>query len=243
LHFGLEATVPHHAEWEGGRNRKSQETCLWEKSFEGRQKRNRIVKPAIPRSRFFYFADMKIPVLHITRMFLFIALAVAFGYALLAAPNVELVSATIFIDGFAMVVRQGIFVGVATEGIYSMFNPYGPSSPPLWIAQVVSTAITGFFGGILGRNKSAMDKKRMLQIGMAGFLSTLIFAVLTTLSFVFTMASSIKQIIGSFVFGLSFYITHLLSNTVIFLTLVPAVLKVLLKKPNPVHFSTRGKQQ
>jgi uncharacterized membrane protein len=175
-------------------------------------------------------------------MSLFIALGVALGYAHVV-PNVELVSATIFIGGFLLGIKEGIFVGAATEGIYSMFNPYGTPSLPLWFAQVISMALAGAFGGILGKKIFSIHKKQMLTIGMIGFLSTLIFDVLTTLSFVFTMASSIKQIVGSFVFGLSFYMTHLLSNTVIFLTLVPAVLKVSMSRPNPVHLSTRGKQR
>jgi uncharacterized membrane protein len=179
--------------------------------------------------------------LQITRTALFVALGVAMGYAHVV-PNIELVTATIFIGGFLLGIKEGAFIGTAAEGIYSLFNPYGAPSLPLWLAQVISMAIAGSFGGILGKKISLIDKKQIPTIGMAGFLITLNFDVLTTLSFVFTMAFTLKQIVGSFVFGLSFYLTHIISNTVIFFTLVPVILNALRKWTNPIHLSTQGKQ-
>jgi len=170
---------------------------------------------------------MKIPVLHLTRLSMFTALGVTLGYALMSIPNVELVTATVFIAGVVSGVRGGAFVGAVTEGIFSLFHPLGAPSPPLWIAQVLSMAIAGAAGGLFFGSASPLTPSKAIRIGIAGFLCTLNFAVLTTLAYSLTVSFSMKQILASLIFGLGFYVAHLISNTVIFFTVVPAVLKIL----------------
>jgi hypothetical protein len=170
---------------------------------------------------------MKIPVLYLTRLSLFTALGVTLGYALMSVPNVELVTATVFIAGVVSGARGGAFVGAAAEGIFSLFHPLGAPSPPLWIAQVISMAVAGAAGGLFFELGSPLTQSKRFRIGIAGFLCTLNFAVLTTLAYSLTVSFSMKQILASLVFGLGFYVVHLISNTAIFFTIVPAVLKIL----------------
>jgi len=160
---------------------------------------------------------------------LFIALGISLGFALIHIPNVELVTATIFISGYLLGIKEGIVVGLLTETLYSLINPYGMAAPPLFIAQVFSMSLVGGLGGILGRRKTQTELVYHLQLGLTGFIATGIFAVLTTLSFVFFMGFSQKTLFGSFIYGLGFYIIHIVSNTLIFLTIVPVLLKVATK--------------
>ena len=117
-------------------------------------------------------------------------------------------------------------IGAAAEGIFSLFHPLGAPSPPLWIAQVLSMAIAGAAGGLFFGSASPLTPSKAIRIGIAGFLCTLNFAVLTTLAYSLTVSFSMKQILASLVFGVGFYVLHLTSNTVIFFTVVPAVLKI-----------------
>ncbi len=160
-------------------------------------------------------------------MGVFIALGVSLGFALINIPNVELVTATIFISGFLLGVKEGIVVGLLTEALYSLLNPFGMAAPPLFIAQVLSMGIAGFLGGILAKQKSRRSGMAYyLQLGLAGFLTTAIFALLTTLSFVLLINFSLNKLAGSFIYGLGFYIVHIVTNTIIFLTLVPTIINV-----------------
>ena len=164
-----------------------------------------------------------------TLMAAFISLGVAFGYALMHIPNVELVTAIIFISGFILGFREGLLIGWITEFVFSIFHPMGAPLPPLLIAQVLSMGLTGAIGGIVGKAVKIIDIKATVQIGIAGFVSTLIFDILTTLSFLVTVSSTWKQITTGFLAGIIFYAIHLINNTVIFIVLVPLVLRAALK--------------
>jgi hypothetical protein len=201
-------------------------------------------KPAFLReSGFFFRVSMKISLPSLTRLSMFTALGVTMGYALMSVPNVELVTATVFIAGVVSGAGGGAFVGAAAEGIFSLFHPLGAPSPPLWIAQVLSMAVTGAAGGLFFESGSPLTPSKRVRIGIAGFLCTLNFAALTTLAYSWTVSFSLKQILASLVFGLGFYVVHLISNTVIFFTIVPAVLKILSSGILPTEPQFRGKSR
>ncbi len=157
-------------------------------------------------------------------MGLFVALGLSLGFTLLHIPNVEMVTATIFISGYLIGAKEGVIVGTITESLFSLFNPLGAAPPPLLIAQVISMGFAGYLGGILRSWNHPINKMYYIRLGLAGFLSTVIFAVLTTLSFTLLIGLSFHELIGSFIYGLGFYIIHIVSNTLIFLTIVPALL-------------------
>ncbi|MCH7955883.1 MAG: ECF transporter S component, partial [Candidatus Marinimicrobia bacterium] len=51
------------------------------------------------------------------------ALSVAMGYSFIFVPNIEMISASIFISGYLLGVQKGIVVGIVAESIFSAFNP------------------------------------------------------------------------------------------------------------------------
>ena len=123
-----------------------------------------------------------------------IALSVGMGYLFILVPNVEMLTATVFIAGGIVGPVYGLIIGLFAELIYSLFNPFGMAMPPLLIAQVLVFSLIGFVGGVVGRIDIARPVLRWVVLGASGFLLTLIFDVATTLSFaIFTAGTSILR--------------------------------------------------
>ena len=159
-----------------------------------------------------------------------IAMAVVLGYAFMFIPNVEVFTATVFIAGFLVGPVYGFLVGIIAEFIFSFFNPLGAPMPFILAAQVLSMGVAGLAGGLLrnGRWIGLKPLGRILYFGSVGFLITLFFDVLTTLSFsVFMVGLDASKLLATFLPGILFYITHIVVNTIIFSTLVPFILKRL----------------
>ena len=78
------------------------------------------------------------------------------------------------------------------------------ASPPLFIAQVISFALIGLAGGLMGRSHVPSNIIGYLKIGLAGMGLTLMYAVLTTLSFVLFMGFSSQSFLAAFISGLGF---------------------------------------
>ncbi|MBN2202217.1 ECF transporter S component, partial [bacterium] len=162
--------------------------------------------------------------LKLARMALFTALGAALGYALSGVPNVELVTATVFIAGAVLGPREGALVGAAAEALYTSFHPMGAPAPPLWVAQVLGMSLAGMAGGFWRRFPAQSFIRSRYGAAAAGLLCAITFDLLTTASFAFFMHFNLEQIIRSFIFGLWFTFLHAAANTLIFALLVPAVL-------------------
>ena len=177
------------------------------------------------------FSDRK----DIIVMSAFISIIVTVGYIFIWIPNVELVTASIFVAGYLLGVKKGIVIGVFAEFLYSLLNPYGIAQPPLLLAQIISMGIVGCCGGLI-RYLIFNIKNRIIYLillGIAGFFLTTLFDFLTTVSFALFMAETSKKIIASIfssiVYGMPFYFTHIFVNTCIFIIVVPLMIKALQK--------------
>ncbi len=158
---------------------------------------------------------------------MFVALGVALGFVLNRIPNVELVTSTVFLSGYLLGIGKGLAVGVITEVVYSVLNPYGMAALPLLAAQVVSMGVTGLAGGWFGAKRSGERGFLAVKCGLVGFSCTLFFDALTTLSFVPINHFSAKQLAASILIGGWFYAAHLVSNSAIFAVLLPALIRTL----------------
>ncbi|MFQ5631047.1 MAG: ECF transporter S component, partial [bacterium] len=164
---------------------------------------------------------------------LFIALAVGLGYALAQFPNIEMVTAVVFLSGYFMGWRMGAFVGAIAMFIYSTFNPYGIPFLPVLAMQVLSMATSGVAGGIFYRYLN--EQKGWMQIfafALLGFSLTVLYDFLTTLGEVVMIGFSVQDFVLIFqafvarvLIGIGFYILHIFSNTVIFGALLPLILR------------------
>lgn len=164
------------------------------------------------------------PIRHreIILMAIFTALAIAGGLFLAQFPNIELVTVTIFLSGMVLGAMRGAIAGAVAEFLYSFFNPYGAAAPPLLVAQVISMALAGLTGGVI-RNFLNKPRPPLWLFGLAGFSLTFAFDLLTTLSFTVFVGSGLAGFFAALAFGLYFYIAHQVSNTLIFILLLPVL--------------------
>ena len=159
------------------------------------------------------------------------ALSVALGYAFIIVPNVEMISASIFISGYLLGVRKGIIVGLLAESVYSAFNPMGSglAFPFLFGAQLIGMSLFGAAGGMLSgwREKFNFSRTKIFMFAATGFLCTVFYDLLTTLSWPIAAGFKGGQIYATLAFGAIFSSIHLISNTLIFSIIVPSILKAV----------------
>ncbi|MCA9743836.1 MAG: ECF transporter S component [Deferribacteres bacterium] len=166
---------------------------------------------------------------------MFIALAIGLGYALSSFPNIELVTACVFLSGYFLGWRMGTVVGAIAMFIYSAFNPYGMPTPPLLASQIIAMAIAGLTGALLRTPlEMASGRNKVILLAVAGAGLTLLFDFLTTVGDVLflslTMQSSdhiFKIFIARVAFGIGFFVTHIVANTLIFAALLPHFIRKL----------------
>jgi uncharacterized membrane protein len=156
---------------------------------------------------------------------IFIALLLGVGYALAFVPNIELLTAMVFLSGVLMGFKQGIIIGVVGEFLFSALNPMGSGLlfPPMLIAQLIAMAVVSFTGA-LARNYVLSCKrglKSAVIMGGTGFLLTLFYDILVSAAFPISAGFSLRETAGTIVAGLAFSVVHLIGNTLIFLLLVP----------------------
>lgn len=170
---------------------------------------------------------------NLVRAAIFCAMAIAVGYSLMLVPNIELITVTIFLSGLTLNPFWGALVGLVSMGIYSGLNPLGSglSFPPLFFAQVISMSLCGMIGGLLKPLlfTKHYNKSRLAFIAFVGFLVTLIYDVLTLISYPIFSGLGVAGIYASLIKGLGFTLLHELSNAFIFMLTVPRVVKLLKK--------------
>ena len=158
-----------------------------------------------------------------------IALGVGLGYLFSTVPNFELITSTVFIGGTLLGPKRGLLIGTVTEGLYSFLNPYGVAPPPIFIAQITAMGIAGLSGGFLSHKIYPDSAKKIIILGLLGLAFSFNFALLTTFAYAWSIGGSGNAIIISLIRGIHYYILHLVSNTLLFMILVPAVIKITLK--------------
>ncbi len=159
---------------------------------------------------------------------IFTALAIGAGYALLMVPNVELITAIVFISGVWLGVGWGMIIGMTAELVFSVLHPLGSglAVPPLLLAQVVSMGITGLAGGLSAPLIIRWGDSILIKIFLLfnSILLTFIFDSLTTLSFPVSAGFDWPQTKAIFLTGIGFTILHQFSNAFIFVIGIPYVL-------------------
>ena len=152
-----------------------------------------------------------------------IALCVAMGYLFLYVPNVEMITASVFLAGAIMGPGYGLLIGIISETMFSVFNPYGMPIPTMLAAQVAVFGLIGATGGLLRKNM--IDRRmRFVCCALAGLTLTLIYDMLTTLSFSLTLADvNLQKLTGIFASGMLFSAIHIGVNVLIFTLIVPVL--------------------
>ncbi len=165
---------------------------------------------------------------HIILIAIFIALAVAVGQD--PIPNVELVSATIFLSGMMLGAKNGVLVGAMATFLFSFFNAYGPAAPPLLVAQIISMMLVGLAGGWM-RHLWGEQIPPAWLLGFAGWALTFVYDLLTTLSSIIIVATGRTGFITAVASGFYFFLLHQASNLLIFALVLPYLLRRLRRLP------------
>jgi hypothetical protein len=162
---------------------------------------------------------------HIAFSGIFIALILGVGYALAFVPNVELVTAMIFLAGTLMGLKRGLLIGILGELLFSALNPMGSGLlfPPLLIAQILAMTVVCLTGTllqsyILNWKISALN---VVLIGAIGFLLTLFYDILVSAAYPLSAGFKPRETIATIMAGLAFSVIHIISNTAVFIILVP----------------------
>lgn len=140
---------------------------------------------------------------------LFSATAIGLGYALAPIPNVELITATLFLSGYILSWKYGIYSAVITYLVFSIFNPFGFSHPLLLSAQIIG-GITAVIAGNISRKY-----KNLIIFILSGFLITLFYDVITNIAGYLVFVSE-QTLIVYIAGGIIFCLIHIISNIFIF---------------------------
>lgn len=169
----------------------------------------------------------------------FSALAVVLGYMLAYIPNIEIFTLMIFLAGFVMNKKEGAIVGLLSSTIFTFFNPFGPSPPPLFFYQLAHYSLTGALGGFTRdylSNKKYFKPSEdlyifqiMLIFGVLGASITFIYDILSTLFGSFIVSITIEYIIASYLSGIIFTTIHLVGNILGFIFLLPGLIQLIIK--------------
>ncbi len=160
-----------------------------------------------------------------------IALAVSVNYLLASIPNVELMTALIFVTGALLGWKYGLAAGLIAEGLFSIFNPFGPAPLPVFMFQVLGMMVAGLVGGMVSpvwlQKSTVSSPVRYGLLGGLGALLSLQFDLMTTLGTALAMGFSGTGFIGLLTIGMVFYAIHVISNAIIFAVLVPVLVRVM----------------
>jgi len=156
---------------------------------------------------------------------IFIGLAVSLGYLLSPVPNVELITTAIFLGGYLTDIFSGGVIGALSFLIYGYFNPFGSSPLPLLISQITGGIIIGITGSLCKR----FNKISPVFLAVVGFLVTSTYDIITSASG-FIFFPSKKTFLAYIIAGLSFSLIHIISNTLIFGSIVFLTIKRLKRR-------------
>jgi len=156
----------------------------------------------------------------IALMSLWAGLIVTVGMVFALIPNMELVILSAFLGGIALGPKRGFIVAFIGEAIFSALNPIGSGLgfPILYGFQVFTIGLSGLVGGLTSRffAREGHYLQFSILLGITGFLLTLIYDVLTALSFPISSGMTEGTIWATLTTGLVFFTMHLVSNTLLF---------------------------
>jgi hypothetical protein len=165
-------------------------------------------------------------------MALFAGTTVGLGYLLISIPNVEAVTLMLFISGYTLGMVNGIMVAVVASTIYFGFNPQGGMYPPLLIAQIIGMSLAPALGFLLKSLKSNLNRWKIASLlGLSAIICTAFYDLLTNIAYPLSTGMGVKGIIGFIIAGIPFSALHILSNTLIFLFVIPKVTQYLDNHP------------
>lgn len=154
---------------------------------------------------------------------IFVALAVALGFALVHVPNVELITLVIFSSGYLLGGRRGFLIGLLSMVLFTTFNPMGLPVAPVALAQVGGMAVIGLSGGV-ARGWLARGPL-WAKLALWGLAGTFFYDMITNVAMAISFGLTSK-LFTVLIAGLIFSILHMVSNLLIFAVAGPFLVKI-----------------
>lgn len=165
-------------------------------------------------------------------MALFAGTTVGLGYLFISIPNVEAVTLMLFVSGYTLGMMNGILVAIVASTIYFGFNPQGGMYPPLLVAQIIGMSLSPIMGYLISRMKLKLSRWKLISmLGLSAIICTAFYDILTNIAYPLSTGMGVKGIIGFIIAGIPFSALHILSNTLIFLFVIPKVTQYLDNHP------------
>ena len=165
-------------------------------------------------------------------MALFAGTTVGLGYLLISIPNVEAVTLMLFVSGYTLGMVNGILVAIVASTIYFGFNPQGGMYPPLLAAQIIGMSLSPIIGSLIKSLKLKLSRLKLMGLlGLSAIICTVFYDILTNIAYPLSTGMGVKGIIGFVIAGIPFSALHILSNTLIFLIVIPKVTQYLDNHP------------
>ena len=165
-------------------------------------------------------------------MSLFAGTTVGLGYLLISVPNVEVVTMMLFVSGYTLGGLNGVITAVIASAIYFGFNPQGGMYPPLLAAQILGMSLAPIIGDLIKiLSDDASRLRLMMYLGFSSVICTGFYDMLTNIAYPLSTGMGIKGIMGFIIAGIPFSALHVLSNTLIFVLVIPKVIQYLDNHP------------
>ncbi|MDP6418142.1 MAG: hypothetical protein QF492_05190 [Candidatus Krumholzibacteria bacterium] len=105
------------------------------------------------------------------RISLFASLSAALGFLLAPVPNVELLTFSLFVSGYALGLRSGAVAGLLAVALYYGLNPYGSSLvfPLLFACQALAALWITTLGAFFARLVSPLGSGLMRRVLLVPF--------------------------------------------------------------------------
>lgn len=164
---------------------------------------------------------------------IFIALFLGLGMLFVYVPNVEFITFITVLSAFIFSLRRTLFIVLSGEFLFVLLNPMGSSLayPWLFLAQMLSLCLITVFSSIISRSAGRSGARSFAILSSIwGVVMTLLYDLLTGLSFPLASGFDLQQTIASLVTGIPFYGAHIVSNALIFYFIFPKVLQYIQEK-------------
>ncbi|MDP8229144.1 MAG: hypothetical protein P9M15_06800 [Candidatus Electryoneaceae bacterium] len=140
----------------------------------------------------------------------------------MAVPNIEGITALLFISGWVLGIKRGVVAAIIAVLLYSGFNPQG-TFPPTLVAQIIGMATAPIAGGLLRKNELNKPMDRLI-LALTALVLTLWFDLLTNLAFPLTAGLGMRGIVTTLILGIPYSLVHVGSNIAIFVMVVPLLI-------------------
>ena len=157
---------------------------------------------------------------------LFAGTAAAGGYILMAVPNVELITAILFLAGYVLGVLRGLTAAMVAGLLYFGLNPQGGLFPPLLAAQLTGMAAAPLAGSLVA-GIPMQGWRLSFILGLTGMAVTIWYDLLTNLAFPLAVGFDVRGIIATLILGIPFAVVHIGSNAAIFAIVLPPLIRLV----------------